>query len=121
MAELSGLENSDWWSGDLEVPAELFAMEFVFLDPSSGAVDNNRYLACTLESTDAANGSLVWGLGSRVEGLEPVRVHASYSSNPNVITVSVLLCVGKGSSFTVGMQKEHDRYKVTEGSGWGDC
>lgn len=74
MAELSGLENSDWWSVNLEVPAELFAMEFVFLDPSSGAVDNNRYLACTLEPTDAANGSLAWDM--RVEGLKPVRVHA---------------------------------------------
>lgn len=41
-AELAGLENSDWWLADLEVPAELFAMEFVFLDLASGVVDNNK-------------------------------------------------------------------------------
>ena len=41
--ELTGLENSDWWRIDLPVPSDLVSMEFVFLDPTSGAVDNNRY------------------------------------------------------------------------------
>ena len=29
---------------ELYVPAELFAMEFVFVDPASGVVDNNRWV-----------------------------------------------------------------------------
>lgn len=37
------MENSDWWAAELDVPAVLFAMEFVFVDPASGVVDNNKY------------------------------------------------------------------------------
>jgi len=40
---LVAMDNSDWWAADLDVPAELFAMEFVFVDPASGVVDNNKY------------------------------------------------------------------------------
>ena len=40
---LAGMDNSDWWAAELDVPAELFAMEFVFIDPASGVVDNNKY------------------------------------------------------------------------------
>ena len=41
-AELAGLENSDWWCADLQVPQELFDMEFVFLDSSASTADNNK-------------------------------------------------------------------------------
>ena len=37
------MDNSDWWAAELDVPAELFAMEFVFVDPASRVVDNNKY------------------------------------------------------------------------------
>lgn len=41
--ELSGLDNSDWWLAELDVPQELFALELVFIDLASGAVDNNKW------------------------------------------------------------------------------
>mmetsp|Transcript_3823 Transcript_3823/g.11020 ORF Transcript_3823/g.11020 Transcript_3823/m.11020 type:complete len:1228 (+) Transcript_3823:338-4021(+) len=39
---LDGLPNSDWWVGSLEAPQQLYALEFVFLDPATGTTDNNR-------------------------------------------------------------------------------
>ena len=41
-AALEGLDNSDWWVGSLEAPGQLYALEFVFVDPSTGATDNKR-------------------------------------------------------------------------------
>lgn len=42
VADLEGLPNSDWWSCSLEAPRQLYSLEFVFNDPSTGVVDNNR-------------------------------------------------------------------------------
>lgn len=40
--DLEGLPNSDWWSCSLEAPRQLYSLEFVFNDPSTGIIDNNR-------------------------------------------------------------------------------
>ena len=45
------MDNSDWWAAELDVPTELCAIEFVFVDPASNIVDNNKYAAAQLPAT----------------------------------------------------------------------
>lgn len=47
--QLDGLPNSDWWSCTLDAPRQLYALEFVFSDPSTSIVDNNKRKNYTLE------------------------------------------------------------------------
>ncbi len=63
-AALEGLDNSDWWVGSLEAPGQLYALEFVFVDPSVGTTDNNRRLPCTRPSCAGAAPCSLGALGA---------------------------------------------------------
>lgn len=38
----AGGAQGDWWRVELDLPQELFAVDFIVIDSASGGVDNNR-------------------------------------------------------------------------------
>ena len=69
VAELAGKAPGDWYQVDLALPELLFKVDFVTVDASSGAVDNN---GCVRVCGEGGWGGVGWDAGVGRSGLQRV-------------------------------------------------